>query len=574
MVSGVLSGRRGRGCRASFVVLLVSALVATVAVGCGSGSSSPAAADDLVLPLIVGLRRDDARLAEEALRRSTPSDPDYLEWLTPEQVVAGFGAPAERVSSVLATLQGAGFTGAADPTAGLLVGSMRAADAAKFFGTRVVQVPLGTSGSLAMPERALKVPKKLAGDVSEVIGLTMLLDADTTGPVPAPGATPPADPACPPSKGLGGRLHSHYGLDPLLEAGSTGKGVRMAMVEVSPTSQKALQLMAACRPFRVAPVTVVGADASSPEAFASKATESTLDVAAASLMAPGLDGIDVFQVNPYAPVAVGLAAALTRAGSEPAGSVPQVVSLSLGFCEPQVTDAEIAVAERLLMGAALMGTTVIASSGDFGSSACAPDDLAESVQYPASSPWVLGVGGTTLVSKAGEITGEVVWGANGFGGGGGRTSRVPRPSWQADIPVEGKRIVPDVAFLANPADLGAIPTCDLADRCTWEVNGGTSATAPGVAGGLAVIMQSLAGPDGRPRRLGALNPALYAMERAGKSLAGTHFIDIVSGSNDVRGIGCCTAAPGYDPASGWGVVDFGVAAQRFAAVISRKAASG
>ncbi len=104
MVSRVLSARRGRRRGASFVVLLVSALAATVVVGCGSGSSSPAAADDLVLPLIVGLRRDDARLAEEALRRSTPSDPDYLEWLTPEQVVAGFGAPAERVSSVLATL--------------------------------------------------------------------------------------------------------------------------------------------------------------------------------------------------------------------------------------------------------------------------------------------------------------------------------------------------------------------------------------------------------------------------------------------------------------------------------------
>lgn len=150
---------------------------------------------------------------------------------------------------MLAKLKGAGFTGAFDLSGGLLVGAMRAADAAKFFGTRVVQVPLGASGSLAMREHALQAPKKRAGDVSEVIGLTMLLGADTTGPVLAPGAIPPADPACPPSKGLGGRLHSHYGLDPLLKVGSIGQGVRMAMVEVSPTSQKALQLMATCRSF-------------------------------------------------------------------------------------------------------------------------------------------------------------------------------------------------------------------------------------------------------------------------------------------------------------------------------------
>ena len=57
--------------------------------------------------------------------------------------------------------------------------------------------------------------------------------------------------------------------------------------------------------------------------------------------------------------------------------------------------------------------------------------------------------------------------------------------------------------------MGDIAICDVAGRCAWEVNGGTSATAPGVAAGIALIMQRLAGPDGVPVRLGQLNQALY-----------------------------------------------------------------
>ena len=568
----VRSRRRARSFTGALVVVvgLLSSLAA-----CSSGSSTPAAPADLVLPLVVGLRRDDAGLAEAALQRSTPKGPDYRQWLTPAEIAAQYGAPAGRAEAALATLTAAGFTGSVDATGGLLVGQMRAADAAKFFGNRIVQLPIGESGLLAMPEKALEVPKKLAGDAVEVIGLTMLIDADTTSTVLAAGPTPPADPACPTSKGLGGALAAHYGFASLLQAGATGKGVRITMVEVSPTSQKALELTRACRPFRVAPVTVTAADASTPEAFIPKAVESTLDITAVSLMAPGIDGIDIFQANGFAPLAYSLAVAL--AGTGPA-ETPRIVSLSLGFCESQLTDADIAVGERVLMGAAAMGTTVVASTGDFGSSACYPDDLAEAVQYPASSHWVLGVGGTTLQRGTdGTITGEIAWGRGGFGAGGGRTSRISRPSWQNAVPVEGKRIVPDVAFLADPSIMGAIAICDVADRCTWEVNGGTSATAPGVAAGIALIMHRLAGPDGVPVRLGQLNQALYGNAATdAAALAATGSIgrapmirDIVTGSNDVHGIGCCSAVGGYDAATGWGVIDFGVAAERYTPFIRR-----
>jgi subtilase family serine protease len=539
------------------------------------GSSGPErvanqAPDDLVLSVIVGLRRDDAGLATVALERSSPSEATYLDWLTPAEVAAQFGAPATDAATALEVLTTAGFSGGLDPTGGLLVGEMNAADATTFFGTPIVTVPLGASGVLAVPRERPAVPEQLADYATEVVGLTMAIDRDTTTTVAAPADPPPAAPPCPEVLGLGQLLRSHYRLQPLLDAGATGAGVRMAMLEVSPTSQRAIDLFEACRPFEIPPVTVVNADASTPEAFADRAVESTLDIAAAALIAPGLDGIDVYQVNPYAPLAVGLAAVMASANG-PDG-LPALISLSLGFCEPLVTDAEIAVSERLLMGAAAMGTSVIASTGDFGSSSCAPRDLTEQVQYPASSPWVTGVGGTSLVTTDGTIVDEVAWGENGFGGGGGRTSRIPRPAWQADIPVDGtNRIVPDVAFVANPANLGPIPTCDTAGACVWQVNGGTSATAPGAAAGTALILQYLSDVEQAPVRLGALNPGLYAVARnraAAGDVSGGYF-DIVSGSNDMHQVGCCTATPGYDPATGWGVMDFWDLAQRIEAAIAR-----
>ncbi|MEN9505130.1 MAG: Pro-kumamolisin, activation domain, partial [Actinomycetota bacterium] len=350
-------------CRLSVVgAAMVSVLGLSAVTACGSSGPERVAnqaPDDLALSVIIGLRRDDAGLAAAALERSTPSEATYLDWLTPEEVAAQFGAPATDAAAALEVLTTAGFVGGLDPTGGLLVGEMSAADAATFFGTPIVTVPLGETGVLAVPRERPDVPEQLADYATEVVGLTVLIDRDTTMTVAEPADPAPAAPPCPDVLGLGPLLRDRYRLQPLLDAGATGEGVTMAMLEVSPTSQRAIDLFEACRPFEIPPVSVVNADASTPEAFADRAVESTLDVAAAALIAPGLDGIDIHQVNPYAPLAVGLAAVMASANT-PDG-LPALISLSLGFCEPLVTDAEIAVSERLLMGAAAMGTSVIAS---------------------------------------------------------------------------------------------------------------------------------------------------------------------------------------------------------------------
>lgn len=556
--------------RAAALPVVVATLAASLAASCGE--KRELAPGDLRMSVLVGLRRDDAGLAEAALRRSTPRDPTYMQWLTPAEMTAQFGASKSDAEAALSALTAAGFQGGLDPTGGVLVGEMTAEDASRFFGIDIVQASYGSSGTLAMPAKALAVPAALDPYATEVVGLVMSIDRDTTTTVADAADPPPEDPPCGPFAGLAFKTRERYRIQPLLDAGAQGQGVRMAMLQVSPTLPKALEVWNACRPIAVEPATVIHADASTREAFPDYAAESTLDILGAYIGAPALDGVDIYQVNPFAPVAVGLAAVLNEANTS--RGLPALISMSLGFCEPQVRDAEIAVSERLLMGLSAMGTSVIASTGDFGSSACAPDRLDEAVQYPASSPWVTGVGGTTLIMDGGGvIIDELAWSQEGFAAGGGRTSRIPRPSWQEGIPFEGdNRIVPDVAFVADPSNFGPIPICDTAGTCTWTVNAGTSAMAPCVAGGVASMLSYLGKGDTR-FRLGALNPGIYGVQRALAAAGGNpngNYFDIVEGDNDAFGIGCCSAGPGYDAATGWGVVDFWDLTQRVEAVLAAR----
>src|SRR5260370_19542998 len=110
--------------------------------------------------------------------------------------------------------------------------------------------------------------------------------------------------------------------------------------------------------------------------------------------------------------------------------------------------------------AAAMGITVCVASGDSGSTD-GVNDGNDHVDFPASSPYALGCGGTSLKANQTAITSEIVWndGANGGASGGGISSFFPTPGWQmgkkaihrggASIALT-KRGVPDVAGAADP----------------------------------------------------------------------------------------------------------------------------
>lgn len=534
------------------VIICVSVCV-LVATGCSAFGGAASAPADLRLPVAFGLERDQAGLAAAVQQISTPGSARYQQWLTPAQIATEFGASPETSAAALSALQAAGFEGSLDPTGSVLIGTMSVQDAQALLGTTIEETAQESGQLVVAPAKALEPPHSIAG-VAKVVGLSALLPGAGS---PSASASSRPSPACPESKGLGASLRQAYGLDDLESAGHTGKGVTVALLQVSPTSQQAIDLFSTCHSAPMPPVSVTMVDDSPASVFGDVAQEATLDIVAAGLMAPGLSGIRVYQFNPYSPLVFPFAAALADAY---ALDGPTIISTSVGFCEADMTEPALDVTEWLLMSGAATGVTVVASAGDTGSSGCAPGRTDQASQYPSSSPNVLSVGGTQWITAGDPQSGEEVWNSSPtYAGGGGTVSSLPQPAYQAPLGMAGGRLTPDVSFLSSPADIGPIPVCSTSGACTFTVVGGTSATAPGVAGGLASVVQSLGGA-----RLGLLNWALYAQAPTEPSQAR----DVTTGTNDLYNVGCCTAGPGYDTASGWGSIDFGAVARYFTKAMS------
>ncbi|WP_375496886.1 protease pro-enzyme activation domain-containing protein [uncultured Jatrophihabitans sp.] len=273
--------------------------------------------------------------------------------------------------------------------------------------------------------------------------------------------------------------------------------------------------------------------------------EVLLDIEVAGAIAPGAKQLVYFAPN----TDDGFVDAITQAAH--ADPVPTAMSISWGQSEDQWSAQGRRAMDRAIADATLLGVTVTAAAGDNGSTdaASASDGQASSApraDFPASSPHVLGCGGTALHLDAdGSVKSETVWNDGGSGGatGGGVSDTFPVPTWQlkAGVPVRagvgGKagRGVPDVAGVADP-ETGYRVRVDGTDT----VIGGTSAVAPLWAG----IVCRLAAALGRP--LGLLQPAIYAGAAPGVVPPG--FRDITAGSN-----GAYSAAPGWDPCTGLGV---------------------
>ncbi len=217
---------------------------------------------------------------------------------------------------------------------------------------------------------------------------------------------------------------------------------------------------------------------------------------------------------------------------------PSVISISWGGPESAWTAQAMTAMDDAFQAAAAMGITVCVASGDSGSTDGVSDGN-DHVDFPASSPYALGCGGTSLQANQAAITSEVVWndGTNGGASGGGISSFFPTPGWQmgkkatqrggASIALT-KRGVPDVAGDADP-ETGYSVRIDGTDT----VIGGTSAVAPLWAGLIARINQTTGTPAG------FLNPMLYSRPQALR--------DIISGSN-----GDFEAAKGWDACTGLG----------------------
>jgi kumamolisin len=261
--------------------------------------------------------------------------------------------------------------------------------------------------------------------------------------------------------------------------------------------------------------------------------EVMLDIEVVGSIAPAANIAVYFAPNTDA----GFIDAVTSAIHDTANK-PSVISISWGSAESTWTAQAMTAMDDAFQAAASLGVSICVASGDNGSGD-GVDDGNDHVDFPASSPFALACGGTSLKSAAGAISSEVVWndGAGGGATGGGISAFFPTPSWQSAVSATrsgggsaalSNRGVPDVAGNADP-ETGYEVKIDGSD----EVIGGTSAVAPLWAALIARLNQSAASP------VGYLNPALYQDPQSLR--------DIVQGDN-----GDFRATQGWDACTGLG----------------------
>jgi kumamolisin len=255
--------------------------------------------------------------------------------------------------------------------------------------------------------------------------------------------------------------------------------------------------------------------------------EVLLDIEVAGAVVPGVSIAVYFATNS----ARGFQDALSTAIHDQLRQ-PSVVSISWGGAESTWSSQSMVNFDQVAQEAALLGITITVASGDSGSSDGVNDGQAH-VDFPASCPHVLAVGGTRLMATNNAIQSEQVWndGAQGGATGGGYSTVFTRPDWQGADVTNTNRGVPDLAGDADP-DTGYNILVDGQQM----VVGGTSAVAPLMAGLIVLLNQNL------NRRLGFANPAFYGVEHL------NCFRDITVGNN-----GAYSAGFGWDPCTGLGV---------------------
>lgn len=360
-----------------------------------------------------------------------------------------------------------------------------------------------------------------------------------------------------------------YGFDALHSAGLRGQGERVALIEIDGFRYSDIKAFAQC--FHLDIPALNGFGVGSVHHQLTPGGEATLDLEVLDAAASDLKAIDVYESRP---TAADTLHALTSPLQNP-GHRPQVISASLGLCENALVGAigpgGIRTTEGALEMATAAGITVLASSGDQGSADCSSlsgQPLPRlAVNYPASSAWVTGVGGTNFrLNPVNQIIAQYVWNDTfvqpGSAGGGGASGLFHRPGYQQGTVAADRRAVPDVSMLGDIIPGYAI-YCTASRDCDpshpWTSVGGTSAATPLLAGGFALVDQQLR--MHKEQDLGLVNPLLYAIGRT--SLAAGVFSDVLNYDNDIgpdfpgigRALGCCRAGRGFDEATGWGSVN-------------------
>ncbi|HUK57406.1 MAG TPA: S53 family peptidase [Nitrospiria bacterium] len=215
-----------------------------------------------------------------------------------------------------------------------------------------------------------------------------------------------------------------------------------------------------------------------------------------------------------------------------------IVSTSWGGCEAGLSATIQKIDDSIFANGNAVGQSWFAASGDNGSRDCG-DSVTVTVDHPANSPHVMGVGGTSATCDSGMTSGSPPCGGYGSetawsGSGGGKSALFAKPTWQTgcNVQEDGARDVPDVSLEADPNAYGNY----VLNNGRWYIVGGTSDAAPQWGGFFAELNQKYGGA-------GMGNPGVRIYQLCGTGA----YHDITAGSN-----GDFPAGPGYDQTTGVG----------------------
>ena len=535
-----------------------------------------------------------------------PSSPLFHHWLSPEEFGARFGMRQTDLDKVQTWLEQQGFS--VDSVA-------RARNMIRFSGT-VGQVELAFQTQMHYykangethfaPATLLSVPNAVAPTIEAVRNMSDFR--------PRPMHVSPRRAFTSSQSGsvyfAPGDIAVAYDIKALYSAGIDGTGQSIAIVGQSAVKVSDIEAFQAAAGLPKKDPVMVLVPGSGNSAFLSgDQGESDLDIEWAGAIAKGATINFVYTGNSNTFNAFdSIAYAIDE-------KIAPIISISYGACETALQGFSL---ETIFQQAAAQGQSVLAASGDQGSTACSGDtqngitqaqEFALAVNYPASSPYVTGVGGTELTAANSVSTNstywsgkastdtltsaktyipEIVWNDNstqfGLGStGGGASALFAKPTWQKGvpgIPNDSKRDVPDVALYSSAGFPGYLfCTSDTSDWNTTQaplqvascnsgfrdsatgdltVAGGTSFATPIFAGMLALINQKQQWTAGQ----GLANPTLYKVASDSTKYASA-FHDVTQGNNNCNAgatycgttTGGFTAGAGYDQVTGLGSVD-------------------
>ena len=487
--------------------------------------------------------QNKAALVSFVKAANTPGTASFGQYLTPAQFKATYGASAAQVNSVVSYLESAGLSSiSVEPNNLLISANGSAAQIEAAFNTKLESISqLSTPGYVNLT--AAQVPASLSGVVTAVLGLNSIGQMRSTLSTRAaakPATNLPSTPSLP-------QYDVSYNpkqFQAIYSATTTptGANASIAIMAEGNLTQVVTDLRTEEKAFGLpqVPVSIVPVGLASSDT--SGADEWDLDTQYSSGMAETLKELYIYDTTSLSDS--DLALEFSRWATD---KKALAASASLGECEifPYL-DGSMTVDDMTFLEAAAQGQTFFASAGDTGSfcpaGAAGANGVpagAPFVNYPASSPYVVAVGGTTLLTTStGAYDYEIAW----YSGGGGLSQFEEAGEWQSSanllINETGDRGVPDISLDADPYS-GATVYVDG----TPEGVGGTSLSSPLALGLWARALSA------KPK-FGFASPVIYSLYDSATT-PGSYpkggFHDITLGAN-----GLYTAVPGYDLTTGLG----------------------